>query len=78
METTYSIKEEIMETMDPKEMHCCDCVIIPRVNTRHEPYIVRWKCPKCGKSMKQIIKGSNMVIYEIAQSINIERAIPDS
>jgi Zn finger protein HypA/HybF involved in hydrogenase expression len=75
METTYSIKEEIM---GPKEMYCCNCVIIPRVNTRKEPYIVFWKCPKCGKSIKQIINGSNLAIYGIAQSINIERAILDS
>ena len=67
-----------MEIIDPKQMRCCNYVIIPKVNTRQEPYIVRWECPNCGKSMKQIIKGSKLVIYEIAQSINIERAIPDS
>jgi Zn finger protein HypA/HybF involved in hydrogenase expression len=78
METIDSIKEEMMETIDSKEMRCCEYVIIPKVNTRQEPYIVRWKCPKCGKSMKQIINESNLVIYDIAQSINIERAIPDS
>lgn len=78
METMEEIKEDNMETISAKEMRCCGYVIIPKVNTRQEPYIVRWKCPKCGKSMKQIINGSNLVIYEIAQSINIKRAITDS
>ena len=67
-----------MEAIDVKKMSCCEYVIPPMVNTRNEPYIVRWKCPKCGESMKQIIKGHDLLVCEIAESIDTNKALPET
>ena len=67
-----------MEAIDIKKMRCCEYIIPPKVNTHQEPYIIRWKCPKCGESMKQIINGSELLVDEIAKSIDTNKALPEA
>ncbi|MGA1790839.1 MAG: hypothetical protein ACMUIM_05095 [bacterium] len=67
-----------MKAIDIKRMICCDDVILPKINTRQEPYTVYWKCPICGDSRKQIIPGSDLLVLEIVESINTNQARPDS
>jgi len=66
-----------MEAIDAKKMTCCENEIPPRVSTRQKPYIVSWKCPKCGRKVIQIIEGNNLLVFDIAESINTIFAIPD-
>ena len=67
-----------MRAIDIKRMICCDYIILPKINTRQEPYSVYWKCPKCGDAKKQIITGSDLLVLEIAESIDTNQACPDS
>ena len=72
------IKGKDMKAIDIKRMICCDDVIPPKVDTRQEPYTVYWRCPKCGDSRKQIISGADLLVLEIAESIDTHKASPDS
>ena len=66
-----------MEAIDAKKMTCCENVIPPRVSTREKPYIVSWKCPKCGKTVIQTIVGKDLLVLDIAESINTLYATQD-
>lgn len=67
-----------MEALDTKKMACCEDVILPKVSTRKGPYMVSWKCPKCGEVMQQIICGIDLLVLEIAESIDTNKAFPNS
>ena len=67
-----------MKVLDTKKMACCEDVILPKVNTHQEPYMVSWKCPKCGEVRQQIICGIDLLVLEIAESIDANKAFPNS
>lgn len=63
-----------MEAIDFKKMTCCEDVILPKINVRKRPYLAEWKCPVCGDTMIQTIKGSDLLVLEIAESIDATKA----
>lgn len=63
-----------MEALDIKKMTCCEDIILPKINVRQKPYLAIWKCPECGDTMVQAINGSDLLVLEIAESIDATKA----
>ena len=63
-----------MEALDIKKMTCCKDVILPKINVRQKPYLAIWECPECGDTMVQIINGTDLLVLEIAESIDATKA----
>jgi len=66
-----------MEVIDVKKMACCEDIILPKINVRKKPYKAIWECPECGDIMVQTISGSNLLVLEIAESIDATKAFSD-
>lgn len=63
-----------MEAFDIKKMTCCEDIIFPKISVRQKPYLAVWKCPECGDTMVQTIHGSELLVLEIAESIDATKA----
>jgi predicted RNA-binding Zn-ribbon protein involved in translation (DUF1610 family) len=63
-----------MEAIDIKKMTCCEDIILPKINVKQKPYLAVWKCPECGDTMVQAIHGSDLLVLEIAESIDATKA----
>jgi hypothetical protein len=63
-----------MEAIDFKKMTCCEDIILPKINVRKKPYLAVWECPECGDTMIQTIYGSELLVLEIAESIDATKA----